>query len=303
MPASASSNEEARRRYELVIASLKEVVFQTDSQGVWTFLNAAWTEVTGLSVSESLNTSYLNYLHPADRMAHWEAFNSLIEEGKDHLRHDARLRHRNGRYRWVELFARTVRDDSGKVVGTAGTINDVTEGRVAQQRAVSLSRLARALLSADAIETAARLILRTAEELLKWDAAHLSLCSEDSPGFNTILRVDTTDGEHREVPGDRDEWQPDGVWLKALREGPQLILRNPAGIENAEARPIGDKKLHSASWMIVPIRNGQRVTGLLSLQSHDHNAFDQEDIELAGALADHCGGALERLKAEAGRQR
>lgn len=43
---------ESERRYRELVNNLKEVVFQTDAGGLWTFLNPAWFEVTGFSVEE-----------------------------------------------------------------------------------------------------------------------------------------------------------------------------------------------------------------------------------------------------------
>ncbi|MDI5788203.1 PAS domain-containing protein [Bacillus licheniformis] len=42
--------------------NLQEIVFQTDRIGYITFLNQAWTTLTGYSVEESLGTMYNDYL-------------------------------------------------------------------------------------------------------------------------------------------------------------------------------------------------------------------------------------------------
>ena len=51
-------------RYRLVIDNLREVVFQTDPQGRWSFLNPAWKEITGFGVEETLGKSFLDSIHP-----------------------------------------------------------------------------------------------------------------------------------------------------------------------------------------------------------------------------------------------
>ena len=42
------------RRFRQVIDTLQEVVFQTDLDRTWVFLNPAWTELTGFPVEECL---------------------------------------------------------------------------------------------------------------------------------------------------------------------------------------------------------------------------------------------------------
>ncbi len=65
-----------------------------------------------------------------------------------------------------------------------------------------------------------------------------------------------------------------------------------------EALPFGDTSRPSASLMFVPIRNGTNVIGVLSIHSYTPNAYDQRSLETLQALADHCGGALDRIRTE-----
>jgi signal transduction histidine kinase/CheY-like chemotaxis protein len=50
--------------------------------------------------------------------------------------------------------------------------------------------------------------------------------------------------------------------------------------------------------MCVPIRNGKAVTGLVSLQSYTPEAYTPQSLKTLQALADHCGGALNRIRTE-----
>jgi PAS domain S-box-containing protein len=52
----------------------------------------------------------------------------------------------------------------------------------------------------------------------------------------------------------------------------------------------------------VPVKNETRIIGVLSIQSYSPNAYTQADLNNMQALADHCGGALERVWAEAALQ-
>jgi len=50
--------------------------------------------------------------------------------------------------------------------------------------------------------------------------------------------------------------------------------------------------------MFVPLHHGDRITGILSIQSYTADAYDQTDLAMLQELADHCGGAIERLRIE-----
>ncbi len=119
-------------RYRSVVDNLKEVVFQTDAQGHWQFLNPAWAEITGFPVEESIGKLFLDYVHPDDRQRNQELFEPLIQRKKNYCRHEIRYLKKDGGICWIEVFARLTLDCDGSIVGTSGTLTDIT-GRKQQE--------------------------------------------------------------------------------------------------------------------------------------------------------------------------
>ena len=113
--------------FRSIVRNLKEIVFRTDAQGLWTFLNRAWEEITGFAVADSLGKLFLDYVHPEDRQRNQELFRPLIERKKDDCRHAIRYLRKNGGFCWVEVHARLVLDAAGDTIGTCGTITDITD--------------------------------------------------------------------------------------------------------------------------------------------------------------------------------
>lgn len=110
---------------------LGAVVFKTDAHGNWTYLNSAWTDITGYSVEETLGTNFLQYVHPDERESTISLFMAVVEGAADACHHETRYRTRSGAYRWMELRATLLRDDEGQLVGNCGTLVDVTTRRAA----------------------------------------------------------------------------------------------------------------------------------------------------------------------------
>ena len=119
--------KQSEEKYRNVIDNIKEVIFQTDERGLWTFLNPAWTEITGFSITESIGVNFLNYVHPEDRERNSKLFEPLINREKEFCRHIIRYLTKQGGFRWIEVFARITLDKNGKIIGTSGTLNDVTK--------------------------------------------------------------------------------------------------------------------------------------------------------------------------------
>lgn len=124
---------ESREQYRNVVNNLTEVIFQTDTEGNWTFLNPAWAETTGFWVEESLGKPFLDYVHPEDRQKNQELFMPLINKEKEYCRHTIRYLTKDGNFRYIEVFARLSTDKLGNVTGTAGTLNDVTDRMMSEK--------------------------------------------------------------------------------------------------------------------------------------------------------------------------
>jgi PAS domain S-box-containing protein len=134
--------QDSEAKYRSVVDNVKEVIFQTDTSGLWTFLNPAWTEITGFSVKESIGTNFINYVHPADQ----KAFSTLTacmldydsidqhksEKIKYSCREEIRCLTNEGSYRYLEVFAHPTKNADGSIIGTSGTITDITERKQAE---------------------------------------------------------------------------------------------------------------------------------------------------------------------------
>ena len=139
---------ESEQKYRSVIEQLQDVFFRTDAAGLWTFLNQAWTRLTGHPVETTLGTHYLAFVHPSDRAALLDAFRPLAEGTAETSRVEVRYFHRGGGYRWVEASAHLMRGEDSSAAGTMGTLRDVTERRAANEERLRLATNIRQLLDA-----------------------------------------------------------------------------------------------------------------------------------------------------------
>jgi len=130
---------ESEHSYKTVLENIKEIIFQTDADGLWLFLNKAWEEVTGFSVEESLGQLFINYVHPDDRQRNMELFQPLISRQKDYCRHQVRYLTKDGGFRWIEVYARLGLNEQDEIIGTYGTLQDITERKEAEDNLKQLS--------------------------------------------------------------------------------------------------------------------------------------------------------------------
>lgn len=77
---------------------------------------------------------WLDHLHPADRDSWRMTLAGLIEHRRGKVNLDVRLRAASGPYHWHHVKARPIMGSDGEVIRVVGTISDVTDERMAQER-------------------------------------------------------------------------------------------------------------------------------------------------------------------------
>jgi two-component system cell cycle sensor histidine kinase/response regulator CckA len=170
--------------------------------------------------------------------------------------------------------------------------------RLERQRA-AFFEVSRRLSAARTPEEAARIIVGVAQELIGWDACSLDLYDPEANLVHDVLTMDSLEGQPPvDVPPAYTQTTPGPMFARILREGATLILRPATQASSDELIAFGDTGRRSRSLMFVPIRYGERPTGIMSIQSYAGDAYDEESLATLQELADHCGGAIERLRIE-----
>jgi PAS domain S-box-containing protein len=134
----ALSNSEAQ--YRIVVNSVKEVIFQTDINGNWIFLNPAWTDITDWGLEESLNKNFSNFIHLDQKQINLSLFNEAINGYKESFVCDTIFITKSGKQKICEVFVKTVLSDKKTILGTSGTIRDITLQRDSEQEIKKLNR-------------------------------------------------------------------------------------------------------------------------------------------------------------------
>jgi len=116
----------SEQQYRLIVSSVRDVIFQMDGQGHWTFLSPAWEHLTGFSVRESLGRALWDDLDAADKWPAEVAVQQLIDAPDTAGEGVFRVSCRNGEQKWFEWRMRSLASETGAVSCT-GTLHDVTD--------------------------------------------------------------------------------------------------------------------------------------------------------------------------------
>jgi PAS domain S-box-containing protein len=177
-------------------------------------------------------------------------------------------------------------------------MRDISQRKRAELRLAAFSTLGYRLSTAKTAKAAAEIVVEIADRLIGWDACLCNLYSAAEDLQSNVLHIDTIDGKRCEYYPEPERNHPSDMARRALTEGGQLILRTGPEFTGPGSMLFGDESRRSASILYVPIRNGSNVIGFLSIQSYRQNAYDPRSLELLQSLADHCGGALDRISGQ-----
>lgn len=131
---SAAEAEALSERLSRIVNNVQEVIFQTDINGCWTFLNAAWERITGYSVEESVGTSFTAMVYPEDKEISMYHLSELVNGTETTSRYNLRYINKSGEVRWTEAVVTLDMDEDGRLFGASGTLTDINARYVAEEK-------------------------------------------------------------------------------------------------------------------------------------------------------------------------
>ena len=138
---------ESEKRYHTLTEVSPVGIFRTDASGSTTFVNSRWCEIAGFTFQQAIGNGWLDAVHPDDKK-------SLIENwNKATLNHvistsEYRFVRPDGRIIWVMGQAITEMNSENEVVGYVGTITDITERKLSEEKFKKMNKKMEAIIEA-----------------------------------------------------------------------------------------------------------------------------------------------------------
>jgi PAS domain S-box-containing protein len=125
----------AEHKYESIFEHALEGIFQTSAEGKYIAANPALMKMYGYTSFEELAQNVNNiatqiYVDPHRR----GEFVRLMEEHGQVLHFESEVRRRDGRTIWISENVRSIRDDAGNFLYYEGTVDDITELKLAREK-------------------------------------------------------------------------------------------------------------------------------------------------------------------------
>jgi diguanylate cyclase (GGDEF)-like protein/PAS domain S-box-containing protein len=124
---------ESESRYRDLVETSHDLIWTTDAQGRFTYLNNAALEIFGLPPRDLLGRCFFDFEAGGAHVSNRRFLATLRRRGevRNYVTHVVTAW---GEDRWIGINARVILDESGAVCGLRGTARDITEQHLATQR-------------------------------------------------------------------------------------------------------------------------------------------------------------------------
>jgi PAS domain S-box-containing protein len=122
----------AERETRSTLDSLPTIAWRGNARGYVMALNQSWFDYTGTTPAQMRGRGWKSCVHPDD-------IDNLVEIGRQYVSAgvpidgEARLRRRDGEYRWFLFRPALARDSAGNILGWNGSVIDIEDRKRAEQ--------------------------------------------------------------------------------------------------------------------------------------------------------------------------
>ena len=148
---SAAGTRALEQQLRDIVVTSQDWIWEHDRDGKFTFCSESVRAILGYAPEEILGTNASQYVHPEDLAALDFAMHTLGANQRTASNLQARWRHRNGSYRWLERNMLALLGEGGHVSGFRGSERDFTERRRQEKH---ISRLTRVLKMLSGVNSA-----------------------------------------------------------------------------------------------------------------------------------------------------
>ena len=173
---------------------------------------------------------------------------------------------------------------AGRLAALTMAVDVTVRRRIAQNNRI-FAKLSHQLSEVTTAGESARFICEAADELFRWDDFALEFFSVESDTVMLLLNFTTIEGRKVELPAVPRPEATSALVRRAVLDGKALL----------EPTDPTDKP---GMTMAAPIRQTDQIIGVILIQNRLPGIYSQRDLDTLQNLANQCGGALQRVRAE-----
>ncbi|MBD2339455.1 PAS domain S-box protein [Calothrix sp. FACHB-156] len=318
----------SQQRYQLLAEASPACIFHTDVEGNVLYFNQRWSEITGLSLVESLGKAWTKAMHPDDYEQLLSTWNEARSR-KSPYKMEQRFLTPDGRIVWVICQALPEIGEDGEIKGYIGTVTDITERKLAEEalqesaeRERAIAQVIQRMRQTLDLETIFAATTQELRQVLDCDRVvvyrfHADWTGEfvsESVGFGWSSLMEAQKHDPALAEGALEEGRCIWKMLDSIQEVLDLerdTIPHSDYTQVANFRCVADidkvrfqddyisflERLQARAYITVPILCGNEVWGLLaSYQNSGPRQWKTEEINIVVQIGNQLGVALQQAQ-------
>jgi len=273
---------ESKEKFERFFMDNPEAAVYMDSNFHILNINPRFFKLFGYTFDEVRGKHINDIVVPKDKMEEAEKLDKKALKG--YVYYDTVRKGKDGSLVPVSVSVAPITVE-GKLTGYITVYTDIKERKRYEERLSALNTYGRKLNMAESMEDIYELTLDAAEKTLGFELADILIIE------GKMLRVVAHRGYSEKLslklPLDGDK----GITVRAARTGKSVLVpdvsKEKAYVETGES---------IRSELVVPIKVGRKVLGVLNVERKELAAFDEKDEKLLEILASHTATAIRNLE-------
>ena len=283
LEAYARETRESQEKFERLFMDNPEATVYLDPDFHILGANPRFSELFRYSLNEIKGKNIDDVVVPKDKTEEAEMLSKKAEEG--YVYYNTVRKKKDGTLVPVSISAAPITVE-GKIIGTVGLYRDITERKRFEERLSALNTYSLNLNTAESMDEIYRVTLDAMEKTLGFENAAFMVVDKnmlytvDQRGYPEILSFKLPlDGAKK------------GITVKAVKTGRPVLVPDT---KKERDYVVGMPGMRSE--LDVPFKIGNKVLGVLSVESERLNAFDEKDQKLLEILASHAATAMSNLE-------
>lgn len=291
-----------------IVVTSQDWIWEHDRDGRFTFSSDSVLNILGYAPEEVVGRHVSQYVHPEDLAALDFAMHTLGPSQRTATNLQARWRHRNGSYRWLERNMLVLLGEQAQVVGFRGSERDFTERRRQEKH---ISRLTRVLKMLSGVN-GALVRIRQRREILVEACRLATSVGGYASAMVALIEPGTRSARPAAWSGSVDQQivqqltfsiadtaeEDTSVTGRVMRTGQVLVCNDLQNLDMPLSARATLLDSGYRSVVALPLLVDRTAVGALMLASYDVGAVGDEELRMLRELVANLSFGLQYLHKE-----
>ena len=275
-----------------IIDNLPDAIYAKDLKFRKTLANKADLQnMDCISEDEAIGKTDFEFFSVESATVAYNDDKSIIETGQPVIDREEDLIDKNGRRNWILTTKIPLKDKNGNISGIIGVGRNITKRKKNELIRETLYEISESVLTTFDMPMLYKKIHHAVANLMPAKNFFIALFDENKNVLSFPYMVDEYDEPYDPKPLGK------GLTEYVIRTGKPVLIDAKKDMELCEAGEVELIGTPATIWLGVPLKDNDRVTGVIVLQDYDNpKAYGNDELQLLVFISEQIALAIARKK-------